>query len=179
MDVADATASLRAAVKMCRRSVRAGAFACELAARRWLGAGDARWIAQNLAALRGIDVEVRGELPQGGVALVIAEPSALAGFALLATLPSASVGPSLAECGEPWWPRGAGGPLLLSSRDADELCRLAAERAPIIPVQVSTAPCESGVTRARLSFGRPIELDATTGWYAAARARVEIERLTD
>jgi hypothetical protein len=175
---ADATAPLRAAVRMCRRSVRAGAFACELAARRWLGPCDARWIAQNLAALRGIDVEVCGEPPRGADALVIAEPSGLAGFALLATVPLASIGPSLVDCSEPWWPRAGGAPVLLSTRDGDDLARLAAMRARIVPVGVCAAALGSGVTRARLRFGAPIELDAAAGWSAAARARDEIERVT-
>ena len=43
---------LHSAVKMYRRSVRAGAFACELAMRRG-PSGHAHWIAENLSALRG------------------------------------------------------------------------------------------------------------------------------
>lgn len=157
--------------------MRAGAFACELAARRWLGSGDARWIAQNLAALRGIDVEVCGEVPGDAEALVIAEPSELAGFAVLATVALASIGPSLADCSESWWPRAGGAPVLLSTRDGDDLARLATRRARIVPVGVCAMARGSAVTRARLRFGAPIELDAAAGWSAAARARDEIERV--
>lgn len=184
--------SLRNAVRMCRRSVRAGAFACELATRRpWLGPGDARWIAENLSALRGWTVEVDGVAPgEEAAALVIAEPCAMSALAVLAAVPLGSMGPSLAPDREPWWPDGAGGPTLLTTSDDEELGRLAARRALVVPVAVGLSPrhadgarrsrwrVRAGVMRARVRFGAPLELaPAEAGWAIAARARDEIARM--
>lgn len=187
-----AVSPLRTAVRIYRRSVRAGAFACELVTRRpWLGARDAHWIAENLSALRGTAVEVRG-LPPGPdvAALVIAEPCAAAALAVLAAVPLASMGPSLArtDIAEPWWPRGTGSPVLLSTDDVDELARLAERAARIVPVAARLTypppgsrlawPVRGGVTRARLCFGAPLELrPGQAGRDIAARAGDEIERL--
>ena len=189
------TSSLRTAVRMCRRSVRAGAFACELATRRrWLGAGDAHWIAENLSALRGWTVEVKGGAPPPGAsALVIAEPCRVAALALLAAAPLASVGRSLAAQSDAWWPCGAGAPVLLSTRDKAELDLLASERAVIVPVAVELAPPppgrgsrplgwppSAGVTEVRLWFGAPLDVGdgaAGAGRDPAARARDQIERM--
>ena len=180
---------------MCRHSVRAGAFACEVATRRrWLGANDAQWVAQNLSALRGMAIDVFGEAPAGGgatTALVISEPSAGAALAVLAAAPVASVGRSLSAWREGWWPHSAGAPILLSSRDDEELGRFADQRARIVPIAVELtardsapairaahSPHAPGVSRARLWFGAPLQLEpGTASWYAAARARDEIERL--
>ena len=179
---------------MYRRSVRVGAFACELATRRpWLGARDAHWIAENLSALHGTAVEVRGLAPGAEVAaLVIAEPCAAAALAVLAAVPLASMGPSLVSRAEPWWPRGTGAPVLLSIGDADELERLAHRSARVVPVAVQMTcppsasralvalawPVRGGVTRARLCFGAPLELrPGQAGRDIAARAQGEIERL--
>jgi hypothetical protein len=193
MDIAANTgtaSSLRTAVRACRRSVRAGAFACELATRRpWLGPRDAQWIAENLIALRGLAVEVAGA--RGGVteALVLAEPCATSALAILSAIPGASIGPSLAARGEPWWPRAGAGPVLLSIDDGDELGRLARERARIVPVAVELSPRPSGarlwptrtgVTHVRLWLGAPLELGPPAGDRAsdhhdvAVRARREI-----
>jgi hypothetical protein len=175
---------------MYRRSVRAGAFACELATRRpWLGARDARWIAENLSALRGTAVEVRGGRPDpGAAALIIAEPSPAAALAVLAAVPLASMGPSLIARAEPWWPRGTGAPVLLSTGDAEELERLASRAASLVPVAVwlmcpppgarlSWAP-RASVSCARLCFGAPLELrPGEAGRAIAERARGAIDRI--
>jgi hypothetical protein len=183
----DRASSLRAAVRMCRRSVRAGAFACELVTRRpWLDARHARWIAENLSALRGWTVEVTGDAPaEDATALVIDLPCATAALAVLAAVPLGSMGPSLAAGGEPWWPHGAVGPVLMTTADGEELGRLAARAASIVPVAVeltSSADASrrprSHVTRARLAFGARLQLaPGRAGWEVAARARGEIERL--
>jgi hypothetical protein len=178
---------------MYRRSVRVGAFACELATRRpWLGARDAHWIAENLSALRGTAVEVSGASPGADIAaLVIAEPDATAALAVLATAPLAAMGPSLSARAAPWWPRGTGAPVLLSTADADELERLAARGARIVPVAVELSgapslrpprsrpwPPRAGVTRARLHFGAAIELrPGQGGLHIAALARDAIDEL--
>jgi len=175
---------------MYRRSVRAGAFACELVTRLpWLGARDAHWIAENLSALRGTALEVRGDLPDASAAaLVIAEPCAAAALAVLSAVPLASMGPSLAARAEPWWPRGTGAPVLLSTGDAGELERLAACGARVVPVAVWLTcpptgarlawPVRTAATRARLSFGAPLALrPGQAGRDIAARAVAEIDRL--
>jgi hypothetical protein len=191
-----AASPLRTAVRMYRRSVRAGAFACELATRRpWLGARDAHWIAENLSALRGTAVETTGTPPDAGVAaLVIAEPSHIAALAVLAAAPLAlaAMGPSLSARAEPWWPRGTGAPVLLTTDDADELERLAGLGARVVPVAVELScppplarlsrslpwQLRVGVTRARLHFGAAIELEpGQDGRALAGLARDEIERL--
>lgn len=175
----DRTSSLRAAVRMCRRSVRAGAFACELVTRRpWLDPRHAQWIAENLSALRGWTVEVSGDVPDRGDALVIDEPSATAALAVLAAVPLGSMGASLMTGGEPWWPNRAHGPVLLSTADGDELGRLAARSAAIVPVAVLIASAAGRPRSARLSFGAAIQLaPGRAGWEVAARARGEIQRL--
>ena len=168
---------------MCRRSVRAGAFACELVTRRpWMDARHAQWIAENLSALRGWTVEVSGDVPAAGDALVIDEPSATAALAVLAAVPLGSMGASLTAGGEPWWPHGAHGPILLSTADGDELGRLAARSAAIVPVAVKLVASAAGrrprITSARLAFGGAIQLSpGRAGWEVAARARGEIQRL--
>lgn len=190
-----ASSGLRNAVRFCRRSVRAGAFACELATRRrWLGARDAQWIAENLSALRGFAVDVSGPasgpVELDGAALVMAEPSAHASLAVLAAVPFiGSVGPSLLAHGEPWWPRGPGGPVLLSTSDREELGDLARARARIVPVAVRLTlpvrsglgalfPVRSGVTQVQLRFGAALRLGpGGEGPDIAATLREEIDRL--
>ncbi|HWM85929.1 MAG TPA: hypothetical protein VNO33_08820 [Kofleriaceae bacterium] len=146
--------------------MRAGAFACELAARRrWLDPGHAHWIAENLSALRGFAVEVVGAGPGDETAALVIESCPIAALAVLSAVPHASMGPSLAALGEPWWPRGAGGPVLLTGSDAEVLDRLLQRRARVVPVavQLTGSPAGSrwslrgGVTRARLRFGAPLE----------------------
>jgi hypothetical protein len=187
-----ATSPLRAAVKMYRRSVRAGAFACELVSRRpWLGARDAHWIAENLSALRGTAVETSGDVPADIAALIIAEPDATAALAVLAAAPLAAMGPSLRARAAPWWPRGTGAPVLLSTADTDELEHLAARGAHVVPVAVELIctpssrpprslpwPPRAGVTRARLQFGAAIDLrPGQRGRDIAAIARAAIDSL--
>jgi hypothetical protein len=188
-----ATGPLRTAVRMYRRSVRAGAFACELVSRRpWLGARDAHWIAENLSALRGTAVETSGDAPGDDVAaLIIAEPDATAALAVLAAAPLAAMGPSLSARAAPWWPRGTGAPVLLSTADTDELEHLAARGAHVVPVAVELScapssrpprslpwPPRAGVTRARLQFGAAIELrPGQRGRDIASIARAAIDSL--
>jgi hypothetical protein len=190
-----ASAGLRTAVRFCRRSVRAGAFACELATRRrWLGARDTQWIAENLSALRGFAVDVSGvsggTIELESAALVVAEPSAHAALAVLAAVPFVgSVGPSLWADGEPWWPRGPGVPVLLSTGDREELADLARAHARVVPVAVRLTPplrgalgglwpVRSGVTQVRLHFGAPLRLGpAGQGHDIGDGLRDEIDRL--
>jgi hypothetical protein len=186
-----AASPLRTAVRMYRRSVRAGAFACELVSRRpWLGARDAHWIAENLSALRGTAVEVSGDAPGADIAaLVMAEPDETAALAVLAAAPLAAMGPSLSARAAPWWPRGTGAPVLLSTTDVDQLEHLAARGARVVPVAVELScapsparslpwPPRAGVTRARLDFGAAIELrPGQRGRDIAAIARAAIDSL--
>jgi hypothetical protein len=182
-----ASSGFRTAVRVCRRSVRAGAFACELATRRrWLGTRDAQWIAENLLSLRGFAVDLSGDVDRAsaGAALVIAEPSAQAALAIMAAVPLASVGPSLVAAGEPWWPHGPGAPLLLSAGDREALDGLARAGEHVIPVAVRLTlparsalgaflPVRSGVTQIELRLGAPLRL----GHDAAASVREEIDSL--
>lgn len=77
-----------------RRVARAGLFLCEGAVEQGpVDGARLGWIAENLAALGGIDVEVVGEPPPG--VLVLADARLVPVLAVLAHVPVDAVGPSL------------------------------------------------------------------------------------
>lgn len=79
-----------------RRVARAGLFLCEgVVEQTEIDGARLGWIAENLAALAGVDVEVDGEAPAG--VLVLADARLLPALAVLAHVAVDAVGPSLAR----------------------------------------------------------------------------------
>jgi hypothetical protein len=79
-----------------RRLWRTGLFALETAARTAAGDGSAllaSWVAENLAALHGLDVRIAGELPATAL-VVVRSDEILAPLAVLARVPALPVLPA-------------------------------------------------------------------------------------
>jgi hypothetical protein len=141
-----------------RRVARAGLFLCEGAVEQApIDGARLGWIAENLAALAGIDVEVIGEPPPG--VLVLADARLVPALAVLAHVPVDAVGPSLtrftglgrAPVTDATVPIGASLRVLLTVDDGAEVARAAALGLPIVPVTVE-----------------PVADDAAPGFLAAS-----------
>lgn len=126
-----------------RRVARAGLFLCEGAVEQSpVDGARLGWIAENLAALAGIDVEVIGAPPAG--VLVLADARLVPALAVLAHVPIDAVGPSLTRLAglgrapviEATVRVEAARRVLLTVDDGAELARAATLGLPLAPVTV-------------------------------------------
>lgn len=131
------------ALRWPRRVARAGLFLCEGAVEQApIDGSRLGWIAENLAALAGIDVEIAGEPPAG--VLVLADARLVPALAVLAHVPVDAVGPSLtrltglgrAPVVAASVPIGAPHRVLLTVDDGAEVARAALLGLAITPVTV-------------------------------------------
>lgn len=165
-----------------RRVVRTGLFLCEGAVATAPRGPRLGWVAENLAALAGVDVEVADAPPAGPVVLVLAEPRLLPALAVLARVPVEAVGMSIAQLtGLRRAPlvtadAPAAGAVLCTALDDIELVRAVARGLPLVPITVEEVPprppVEAGAaappgflvvaarpaTRLRVRFGAPLSL---------------------
>lgn len=157
-----------------RRVARAGLFLCEGAVEQApIDGARLGWIAENLAALAGIDVEVVGQPPAG--VLLLADARLVPALAVLAHVPVDAVGPSLtrltglgrAPVVAATVPMGISHRVLLTVEDGAEIARAAVLGLAIHAVTVepvtddSTAPgflaaSARPSTRLRVRFDVPV-----------------------
>jgi hypothetical protein len=149
-------------IRVLRRFLCTGAFACETAA--WIarsGGVPLAWIAENLTALRGVDVEARGELPPARALLVANRAGHLGPLAVVAEIPGTKLAGDASES------LGLFEKVLTVAKqseqerlfahldDCDVLARAVEQGLPVVPVAIRCDPGPHS-TAVGVVFGRAI-----------------------